>query len=50
VLSVVGVDGTRRTYFYKGAGRVLFSGGGPLTRVGRVDRVEADPDEPGTAR
>jgi hypothetical protein len=49
-LSVVGVDGERRTYFYKGAGRVLFTGGGSLARMGRVDRVETDPDEPGTER
>jgi hypothetical protein len=49
-LAVAGVDGMRRTYFYKGAGRVLFTGGGSLARMGRVDRVETDPDEPGTER
>ena len=49
-LAMVGVDGERRTYFYKGAGRVLFTGGGSLARSGRVDRVEHDADEPGTKR
>lgn len=50
ILGLVGVDAARRTYFYKGAGRVLFSGGKPLLQTGTVERVEQDPDESGKPR
>jgi outer membrane protein assembly factor BamE (lipoprotein component of BamABCDE complex) len=45
-----GPDRTRRAYFYKGMGRVVFSGGSGFNRTGKVSRVEYDPSETGTAR
>ena len=45
-----GPDRTRRAYFYKGTGRVVFSGGSGFNRTGKVSRVEYDPAESGTAR
>jgi hypothetical protein len=49
-LALIGIGGPRRTYFYRGLGRVLFEGGNPLLRNGTVVRVEVDPAEPGTTR
>jgi hypothetical protein len=45
-----GPDRSRRAYFYKGMGRVVFSGGSGFNRTGKVSRVEYDPNEPGNAR
>ena len=45
-----GPDRTRRAYFYKGMGRVVFSGGSGFNRTGKVSRVEYDPAETGVAR
>ena len=45
-----GPDRTRRGYFYKGMGRVVFSGGSGFNRTGKVSRVEYDPSETGVAR
>jgi hypothetical protein len=45
-----GPDRSRRGYFYKGVGRVVFSGGSGFNRTGKVSRVEYDPNEPGAAR
>jgi len=45
-----GPDRTRRGYFYKGMGRVVFSGGSGFNRTGKVSRVEYDPSETGAAR
>ena len=45
-----GPDRSRRAYFYKGMGRVVFSGGSGFNRTGKVSRVEYDPSEPGNAR
>jgi outer membrane protein assembly factor BamE (lipoprotein component of BamABCDE complex) len=45
-----GPDRTRRAYFYKGMGRVVFAGGSGFNRTGKVSRVEYDPAESGTAR
>ncbi|HWP66744.1 MAG TPA: hypothetical protein VNO26_12600 [Candidatus Limnocylindria bacterium] len=45
-----GPDRTRRGYFYKGLGRVVFSGGSGFNRTGKVSRVEYDPAETGIAR
>jgi len=45
-----GPDRSRRAYFYKGMGRVVFSGGSGFNRTGTVSRVEYDPAESGTAR
>lgn len=44
-----GPDRHRMTYFYKGVGRVVFSGGG-FSMNATVSRVEYDPGEPGHAR
>lgn len=45
-----GPDRTRRAFFYKGMGRVVFAGGGGFSRNWHVSRVEYDPNEPGRAR
>ena len=45
-----GPDRTRRGYFYKGMGRVVFAGGSGFNRTGKVARVEYDPSETGVAR
>jgi len=45
-----GRDRHRIAYFYKGMGRVVFAGGGGFSTIGRVSRVEYDPNEPGRAR
>ena len=45
-----GPDRTRRAYFYKGMGRVVFAGGSGFNRTGKVSRIEYDPAESGTAR
>jgi hypothetical protein len=45
-----GPDRSRRAYFYKDMGRVVFSGGSGFNRTGKVSRVEYDPAESGTAR
>jgi hypothetical protein len=45
-----GPDRSRRAYFYKGMGRVVFSGGSGFNRTGKVSRVEYDPAEAGIAR
>lgn len=45
-----GPDRSRRAYFYKGMGRVVFAGGKGFNRTGHVQRVEYDPSEPGYAR
>lgn len=45
-----GPDRSRRAYFYKGMGRVVFSGGSGFNRTGKVSHVEYDPGEPGNAR
>jgi len=45
-----GPDRSRRAYFYKGKGRVVFSGGSGFNRTGKVSRVEYDPAETGVAR
>lgn len=45
-----GPDRTRRGYFYKGMGRVVFAGGSGFNRTGKVSRVEYDPNETGAAR
>jgi len=45
-----GPDRSRRGYFYKGMGRVVFSGGSGFNRTGKVSRVEYDPSETGVAR
>ena len=45
-----GRDRTRRAYFYKGMGRVVFAGGGGFSRNWHVSRVEYDPSEVGRAR
>ena len=45
-----GPDRTRRGYFYKGMGRVVFSGGSGFNRTGKVSRVEYAPSETGVAR
>jgi len=45
-----GPDRSRRGYFYKGMGRVVFSGGSGFSRTGKVSRVEYDPSETGVAR
>jgi hypothetical protein len=45
-----GPDRSRRGYFYKGMGRVVFSGGSGFNRTGKVSRVEYDPSETGVPR
>ena len=45
-----GRDRTRRAYFYKGIGRVVFAGSGGFSQSWKVSRVEYDPSEPGRAR
>ena len=45
-----GRDRTRRAYFYKGQGRVVFEGSGGFSQAWKVTRVDYDPNEPGHAR
>jgi hypothetical protein len=46
-----GSDRTRRAYFYKGLGRVVFAGsGGWVGANHKVTRVEYDPNETGRAK
>jgi hypothetical protein len=49
-LSLIGLGGPRRTYFYRGLGRVQFDGGSQLLQNGKIVKVEIDADEPGTRR
>ena len=42
-----GPDQTRTGWFYKGLGRVVFSGSGGFGTASRVQRVEYDPNEDG---
>ena len=50
LLKVVGLGKAYRTYFYRGMGRVMFSGGSKLLQNGTVVRVDVDPDESGSER
>lgn len=45
-----GPDQTRTAYYYKGVGRVVFSGDGAFSTNSRVQRVEYDPNDPGYPR
>lgn len=45
-----GPDQTRTAYYYKGVGRVVFSGDGAFSTNSRVQRVEYDPSDPGYPR
>jgi hypothetical protein len=45
-----GPDRTRRAYFYRGLGRVVFAGSGGFGASWHVERVEYDPNEPGRTR
>jgi len=45
-----GPDAHRVAYYYRGMGRVVFSGGSAFGAVGKVIRVEYDPSESGYAR
>ena len=45
-----GPDQTRTAYYYKGVGRVVFSGDGAFSSNSRVQRVEYDLTEPGYPR
>jgi hypothetical protein len=45
-----GPDHTRRAYYYKGLGRVVFKQAGAFSGDYRVMRVEYDPSEPGHRR
>jgi outer membrane protein assembly factor BamE (lipoprotein component of BamABCDE complex) len=45
-----GRDRSRRAFFYKGLGRVVFQGGGGFSRNYVVAHTEYDPSEPGRAR
>ncbi|HEV7733799.1 MAG TPA: hypothetical protein VGR62_16640 [Candidatus Binatia bacterium] len=45
-----GPDQTRTAYYYKGVGRVVFSGDGAFSTNSRVQRVEYDPTDPGYPR
>ena len=49
VLKVIGLGHAYRTYFYRGMGRVLLSGGSKLLQNGTVVKVEVDPSESGDA-
>jgi hypothetical protein len=49
-LALIGLTRPKRTYFYRGLGRVLFDGGSQLLQNGTVARVEIDPREAGVAR
>ena len=44
-----GPDRTRTAYYYKGQGRVIFSGD-PVNTNSRVVEVQYDPSEPGSPR
>ncbi len=45
-----GPDRTRTAYYYKGQGRVVFSGDGGLGTNSTVLHVEYDPSDPGAPR
>jgi hypothetical protein len=45
-----GPDRTRTAYYYKGQGRVVFSGDGGLGTNSTVLQVEYDPSDPGAPR
>jgi hypothetical protein len=45
-----GPDQTRTAYYYKGMGRVVFSGDGAFSTNSRVQKVEYDPTDPGYPR
>jgi hypothetical protein len=45
-----GPDRTRTAYYYKGQGRVVFSGDAGLGTGSKVLSVEYDPNEPGSPR
>jgi hypothetical protein len=45
-----GPDRQRTAYYYKGQGRVIFSGEGGLGTDSHVLRVEYDPSDPGAPR
>jgi len=45
-----GPDRTRTAYYYKGQGRVIFSGDGGLGTNSTVLQVEYDPSDPGAPR
>jgi hypothetical protein len=45
-----GPDRTRTAYYYKGQGRVVFSGDGGLGTNSTVLQVEYDPTDPGAPR
>ena len=45
-----GPDRTRTAYYYKGQGRVIFSGDGGLGTKSTVLQVEYDPTDPGAPR
>ena len=45
-----GPDRSRTAYYYKGQGRVIFSGEGGFGTDGHVLRVEYDPSDPGAPR
>ena len=45
-----GRDRTRRAYFYRGQGRVVFEGSGGFSQAWKVTRVDYDPNEMGRAR
>jgi hypothetical protein len=45
-----GPDRTRTAYYYKGQGRVIFSGDGGLGTNSTVLQVEYDPTDPGAPR
>jgi hypothetical protein len=46
----VGPDRQRAAYYYKGQGRVIFSGEGGFGTDSHVLRVEYDPSDPGAPR
>ena len=45
-----GPDSHRVAHYYRGMGRVVFSGGSAFGQVGKVLRVEYDPNENGYAK
>lgn len=45
-----GRDRSRRAYFYKGLGRVVFAGAGGFGQSWKVSRIEYDPNEDGRAQ
>ena len=44
-----GRDRSRRAYFYRGQGRVVFAGSGGFSQAWHVTRVDYDPNETGRA-